>query len=1013
MSPQDQMSELNQLLEELKSGAFGQEISPIVLEDLFEKFTKALLPDHGSCDIPCSPEAGLKDRASELVKDRTHLSAIFTSIPLGYLVTDQDGLILEANHEAERLFGVSADQLLKQTIFSLAGTNDRILRNRVSSAITQKKPQDFLTTFIGRDGDRFPARIYITTASEPLKKTPNIHVIIQDQTLVRRTEEELRYQIQMDEILAGISRQFISASPAESVAVFQDSIERVGNFVDSDRCSLLLFGDDGVSITRVFEWCRDRSDKIGDYLEGTSLEGFPWLLSQLQQGKEVLIPRMAKLPVEAKAERQYWKNIRVQMALVLPLVLEGDLVGALFVEHTRRRTKWAVAGLNMLQLLADLFVHMVARIRDEEELHISEEKFRTIFENFLNPIFIAGDDGRFTDANMAALDFMEQGMEDVVEKKLTEWIPSLRSMLPTVREKKDLKPRIIETDYTIHGKTKTMILNVVPFPVRGRVLYYGIGQDITDRKRAEREIADARNFAEGIIQAVPSALVVLAADGRVAFANQSFYQIFSFRPEEVEHLVFWEIPGGGFSPPGLQERFEVLFATGKRIRRFEWEYRGQAGDMRVLELNASMISRKAPFGRMAVLVITDVTDQKRLEAAIRESEERYQSLFEDSPLSLWEEDFSGVKSFLAGLKASGVRDLRSHFTAHPDDLRQVVEQVRVIDVNQATVHLHDAESKEAFMDRIHEVFTPESHAVFLEEFITFDAGAQVYESEIRMVTRKGAEKILIIRLSIPETSKDSWERVIVTLMDITERKRAEELLRETTEYLDRLISYANAPIIVWNPDLRISRFNRAFEKLTGRTEMEVLGGPVGVLFPPETMEQSMGYIRSAAHGLFWKGLEIPILHTDGSVRTVLWNSAPISGSDGKIISVIAQGQDITERKTAEEAMERGKELYRYIASFTEENPAPILEVRDDGTVTFANIAAGLALRRRGLPENPSLFFPEDMDGILTELRNGNAGFFYREVIVGEGRFGESIYLSPDKQTIRLYAQELTGLRKER
>jgi PAS domain S-box-containing protein len=1013
MSNQDQMSELNELLEELKSGAYDREKSPEVIDDLLDKFTNALLKAQPSSDTMWLHDSRPDDRVIDPVKDSDRISAIFSGISLGYLVIDQDGMILEANHEAERLFGARSDRLVKKTIFSLAGPNDRIIRDRFTSAFTQKKSQDFLTTFIGRDGDRFPARVYVTSIPDPGKTTTHLHLIIQDQTLVMRTEEELHYQIQMDEILAGISRRFISVSPRESIAAFQEAIESVGNFVDCDRCSLLLLSDDGMTITRVFEWCREKYDEIGDYLEGTSLEGFPWLLPQLQKGKEVLVPRAEKLPADAKVERQYWKNIRVKMALVLPLILEDHLVGALFLEHTRLRTKWAVASLNMLQTLASLFVNMVARIRDEDELRISEEKFRRVFENFLNPIFIAGDDGRFTDANMAALDFMEQGMEDMAEKNLTEWIPTLRSILPSVPEKRDQKPRVIETDYTIHGKTKTMLLNVVPFPVRGRVLYYGIGQDITDRKRAEREVADARIFAEGIIQAVTPALVVVTDDGRVAFANQSFYHMFSSSRAEVEHIPFWEIPGGGFSPPGLREHIEALFTTGKRIRRFEWVYQGIPGDERVLELNASLISRKAPFRLMAVLVISDVTDQKKLEAAIRESEERYQSLFEDSPLSLWEEDFSGVKEYLGELKASGVRDLRRHFAACPEDLRTAVDMIRVIDVNQATVHLHEAESKEAFLDGVHAVFTPENHAVFLEEFLAFDSGERVYESEIRTVTRKGTEKVLIIRLSIPEGSKGSWDRVIVTLTDISDRKRAEERLRETSEYLDRLITYANAPIIVWNPDLRISRFNRAFEQLTGRSEKDVLGEQIGILFPPETMEQSMGYIRSAAHGLYWKGLELPVLHIDGSVRTVLWNSAPISDSDGKIISVIAQGQDITERKMATEALQRGKELYRYIASFTEENPAPILEVRDDGKVTFANVAAGLALRRRGLPGDPALFFPEDMDGILAELKNGNAGFFYREVIIGDARFGESIYLSPDKKTIRLYAQDLTGLRKDR
>ena len=114
----------------------------------------------------------------------------------------------------------------------------------------------------------------------------------------------------------------------------------------------------------------------------------------------------------------------------------------------------------------------------------------------------------------------------------------------------------------------------------------------------------------------------------------------------------------------------------------------------------------------------------------------------------------------------------------------------------------------------------------------------------------------------------------------------------------------------------------------------------------------------------------------------------------------------------EEELQKSKDIFQYIASFTQENPSPILEVRDDGSIAFANVATLLALRRRGIEDDPALFFPRDMDGILEELRNGNSGFFYRTLNIGESLFGESLYLSPDTKTVRLYAQEITGPRKE-
>ncbi len=159
--------------------------------------------------------------------------------------------------------------------------------------------------------------------------------------------------------------------------------------------------------------------------------------------------------------------------------------------------------------------------------------------------------------------------------------------------------------------------------------------------------------------------------------------------------------------------------------------------------------------------------------------------------------------------------------------------------------------------------------------------------------------------------------------DITERKREEARAAETSSYLENLFGYANAPIIVWDSGLRITRFNPAFEELTGRTASEVLGEPLSILFPDEHTADSLELVTSASAGERWEVVEIQILHTDGTVRTVLWNSAPIFGIDGVTpIATIAQGQDITARKEAEEALRASEtrmnraQHYAHLGSWT-------------------------------------------------------------------------------------------------
>jgi len=98
----------------------------------------------------------------------------------------------------------------------------------------------------------------------------------------------------------------------------------------------------------------------------------------------------------------------------------------------------------------------------------------------------------------------------------------------------------------------------------------------------------------------------------------------------------------------------------------------------------------------------------------------------------------------------------------------------------------------------------------------------------------------------------------------------------------------------------ITRFNKAFEALSGRTEKDVLGKSLQLLFPPDSREDSMEHIRETFAGEQLDDVEINILHIDGSVKIIQWNSANIMSLEGNMpISTIAEGHDITIRKRAE------------------------------------------------------------------------------------------------------------------
>ncbi len=179
----------------------------------------------------------------------------------------------------------------------------------------------------------------------------------------------------------------------------------------------------------------------------------------------------------------------------------------------------------------------------------------------------------------------------------------------------------------------------------------------------------------------------------------------------------------------------------------------------------------------------------------------------------------------------------------------------------------------------------------------------IWNGEVVHTRRDGSTVYMFITAS--EITDAAGHRVgtVMVNRDETQVRQIEKALRETSDYLNNLLEYANAPIIVWDPSSRITRFNHAFENLTGLNAYEVIGSKLDTLFPEESSQASLEKIHRTLSGERWEIVEIPIIDKYGEVRIVLWNSANVYGEDGKtIIATIAQGLDITERKRAEEEM---------------------------------------------------------------------------------------------------------------
>ncbi len=159
--------------------------------------------------------------------------------------------------------------------------------------------------------------------------------------------------------------------------------------------------------------------------------------------------------------------------------------------------------------------------------------------------------------------------------------------------------------------------------------------------------------------------------------------------------------------------------------------------------------------------------------AVRNSEEKYRSFFQGCPVSLWEEDFSEVKKEIDRLRSTGVSDFESYFREHPEVVSNFATMIKIVDVNQATLDLHKAESKEALFQGIDRLIGEDSTEILQDELVNFASGELRFQSEFVGLTLDGEQFHTLTDLSIPPGYKESWEKVFLSVVDITSRKEAE------------------------------------------------------------------------------------------------------------------------------------------------------------------------------------------------------------------------------------------------
>ncbi|CAG1009420.1 Phytochrome-like protein cph1 [Anaerolineales bacterium] len=508
------------------------------------------------------------------------------------------------------------------------------------------------------------------------------------------------------------------------------------------------------------------------------------------------------------------------------------------------------------QLIHGVMQDITEGKRAEEALRSAEEKYRHIFENTMEAITQTTPEGRYITANPSAAriigyDSPEEMIASRTDLDREFYVkPGRREEFKKLMEERGSITNFESEVYRKDGGTIWILENSrAVCDEHGDLLYYeGTAQDITERKQAEERL-------EQFFSINLDLLCIADLDGNFIKVNKAWESILGYSTLELEHRKFLEF----VHPDDMDSTLEAMTALGKqeRVLDFVNRYRCMDGSYRFIEW------RSQPSGNLIYAAARDITERKQAEEALRESEEKMRSIFRVAPVGI------GV---IRDQKFYEINPRVSEITGYS------VEEL----VGQSAQRLH---------------ISPDEFERVVREQL--DQIARQEEAVVETRWRKKDGSVIDVLLSSTLIDPDDFSKgATFTVLDITERKRAEEALKESEAIFSSFLEHSPVYVFFKDKNIRSLMLSKNYEQMLGLPINELLGKTMDDLFPSDLAKSMVADDLRILN----EGRRITIVE-ELNGRVYETTKFPVF-KDGEPYILAGFTLDITERKQAEEALKR-------------------------------------------------------------------------------------------------------------
>ncbi|OGO16823.1 MAG: hypothetical protein A2Z15_07310, partial [Chloroflexi bacterium RBG_16_50_11] len=587
--------------------------------------------------------------------------------------------------------------------------------------------------------------------------------------------------------------------------------------------------------------------------------------------------------------------------------------------------------------LIGVSLDITERKRMEKALRESEEKFAAAFHSSPDMmVIISLQSGKFIEVNETYVRFTGYSHDELIGHTMDEfnlWVNKKDLGRIILLIKKQGRFRHEELQFrTKSGGILTWLCSADIINVGGQSCILAVATDITQRRQTEKALRESEEKFAAAFHSSPNMIIITDVQrNRYLELNDTYANTIGYTREELMSCELDEIPM--WANPGELKEMTHLLQTHGKVRNMEYSFRKKTGEMLQWLCSAEMVTIG---GRECMLAVaTDITERKKFQEALRESEEKFSKAFHASPFSI------SISRLGDG---------------------------KFIEVNETFLRDKGYTRKE-IIGRSSKEFSIWADDDEAKEFMkTLKEQGRIHNVVIKFHTKAGDIRTGLVSAETININNEPY--MLVVNNDITQQKQAEEQLR----LLSSVTRQVSDAIVIADPSFNITFINHAAQGLFGYSAEEIAGKSLYLLNDKPPSEKNVQEIlKTTSSGKTWKGLVIK-KRKDGSTFFCDCRVSPMYDEKGTLCSYIDVQRDVTKQKEVETKLQEHKKL---IDSILATMPEGVLVIDGKDRVILANKALHkiFHLNNRSLKNKllNDIFPPDQFFHLHKKVKGGENG----------------------------------------